>query len=250
MTSSTAATADATSVAVRHGELDLGEGVLHGRLASPARRRAPSTAERSTPRSRAVRPSSETRARQPSSLLRARDVEDAPAGIARRARATCRGSASTPSVSRAEPVQLVHRRLDAGADVEDAAVAPGRREHRVDDVADVDVVARLLAVAEDERLLAAREPLHEDRDDAALERAPTGAARRRSRSAGRRGRCRGSGSSRRRTSSAASFAIPYARDAAAARRPRPRALDLAVDRAAGRGEDDAARRGAAPPRAR
>ena len=45
--------------------------------------------------------------------------------------------------------ELVHGRLRRGADVEDAAVAADRGQHRPHDVADVDVVAGLLAVAED-----------------------------------------------------------------------------------------------------
>src|SRR5215217_6790104 len=44
-----------------------------------------------------------------------------------------------------------------------------RGEQGVDDIADVDEVARLAAVAEDRRRLAARHPLEEDRDDPALE---------------------------------------------------------------------------------
>ena len=48
-------------------------------------------------------------------------------------------------------------------------VRPTVGEQRVDDVADVDEVAALVAVAEDHRLLAARHALEEDRDDAALE---------------------------------------------------------------------------------
>ena len=70
---------------------------------------------------------------------------------------------------RARGVQLRDRRVLAGADVVRAAGLPDGREQRVDDVVDVDEVAALGAVAEDHRLLAAREPLEEDRDDAALE---------------------------------------------------------------------------------
>ena len=51
----------------------------------------------------------------------------------------------------------LHARLDAGADVEHEPAAPVDGAHeRVDDVVDVDEVARLLAVAEDRRTLAAR----------------------------------------------------------------------------------------------
>src|SRR5207244_10647400 len=69
----------------------------------------------------------------------------------------------------ARAVELEHRQLLAGADVEGAAVVPGRGEQRVDDIADVNEVARLQPVAEDDRLLAAGHPLEEDRHDAALE---------------------------------------------------------------------------------
>src|SRR5207253_913110 len=65
--------------------------------------------------------------------------------------------------------QFVDRRLDPGADVVDAAGVLGRSQHSANHVADVDEVARLLAVPEDRRLLAGREPLEEDRDHAALE---------------------------------------------------------------------------------
>src|SRR2546428_4325958 len=46
-------------------------------------------------------------------------------------------------------VQLEHRRLDAGADIEHAAAVVERGEHRTHDVVDIDVVARLAAVAVD-----------------------------------------------------------------------------------------------------
>src|SRR5947207_1746637 len=67
-------------------------------------------------------------------------------------------------------VQLVDRRLDARADVVDAAGVLDRRQHAADDVADVDEIARLPAVAVDRRRLARRHPLEEDRDHTALER--------------------------------------------------------------------------------
>ncbi len=50
----------------------------------------------------------------------------------------------------------------------DAAVVAGGEEQRVDDVADVDVVARLQAVAEDRRCGAVAEQAHEDGDHARL----------------------------------------------------------------------------------
>src|SRR5262249_22117344 len=70
---------------------------------------------------------------------------------------------------RARTVEFEHARLAARADVEDAAVAADRGEHRVDDVADEHEVARLAAVAEDRGRLPACHPLEEDRDHAALE---------------------------------------------------------------------------------
>ena len=69
----------------------------------------------------------------------------------------------------ARAVQFVDGGLARRADVERAAGAADGREQCVDDVADVDEVAHLAAVAEDDRLVAARHPLEEDRDDPALE---------------------------------------------------------------------------------
>src|SRR5438874_722604 len=66
-------------------------------------------------------------------------------------------------------MQLFDRRLDPGTDVVDAAGVVGRGQYPANHVADVDEVARLLAVPEDCRLLAGREPLEEDRDHTALE---------------------------------------------------------------------------------
>ena len=52
--------------------------------------------------------------------------------------------------------------------IEPLTVAGYRREVRGDDVRDVDVVARLAAVAEDRRLAAVGEAAAEDRDHAGL----------------------------------------------------------------------------------
>ena len=71
--------------------------------------------------------------------------------------------------ARARLVQLRDRRVEAGADVVRAAAVTDRCEQRGDDVADVDEVAAVHAVAVDDRLVAARHALEEDRDDAALE---------------------------------------------------------------------------------
>ena len=88
------------------------------------------------------RPTSRARARQPR--------RRAPSGARRRAgRPRSRGSASLPATAAQASVQLRDRRVPAGADVDDAAVVTDRREQRGDDVADVDEVAALPAVAED-----------------------------------------------------------------------------------------------------
>src|SRR6476469_7154173 len=65
--------------------------------------------------------------------------------------------------------QLQHVGLDPGADVDRAArLGRGRGEHRRDNVAHIYVVAGLLAVAEDGRLLALAQAAAEDRDHAGL----------------------------------------------------------------------------------
>ena len=65
--------------------------------------------------------------------------------------------------------ELLHARLDAGADVHQQAAALVDRAHeRVDDVVDVHEVAGLRAVAEDHRPLVAEQLAREDRDDARL----------------------------------------------------------------------------------
>ena len=79
-----------------------------------------------------------------------------------------RGSASLPATRAhglVEWATVVPRRCRRCT----AAVLPDRREQRGNDVADVDEVAAVLSVAVDHRLLAARQPLEEDRDDAAFE---------------------------------------------------------------------------------
>ena len=70
--------------------------------------------------------------------------------------------------SLAQLEQLDDGGLTPGAHVVDAAVVRPRGHGRAGDVADVDVVARLRAVAEDLRRLAGEQPLEEDRDDARL----------------------------------------------------------------------------------
>ena len=81
----------------------------------------------------------------------------------------CTAGASTPAARGHGVVELVHRGLDAGADVAEHARAPvGGPDERVDDVVDVDEVAGLLAVAEDGAGLAGEQPPGEDGDDAGL----------------------------------------------------------------------------------
>ena len=66
-------------------------------------------------------------------------------------------------------MQVCDGRVLAGADVVGPAACSDRGERGVDDVVDVDEVAALTAVAEDDGLLAAGEALEEDRDDASFE---------------------------------------------------------------------------------
>ena len=97
----------------------------------------------------------ERRLRPPAELaLGEGDVEDAAQhvpGAGRRVRRLGLDAGHAPAASKSSFTDV----SVAGADVEDAAVAAGRRQHGRDDVADVDVVAGLLAVAEDRHALAA-----------------------------------------------------------------------------------------------
>ena len=80
----------------------------------------------------------------------------------------CSAGVSEPATRAHSSIQLGHGRLAARPDVEHPALVSERRDRRAGDVADVHVVARLPAVAEDPRLLAAREGAEKDRDDARL----------------------------------------------------------------------------------
>src|SRR6185437_11027692 len=84
-------------------------------------------------------------------------------------RLAVRGLFADPRGAAACGVQLVDARRNPGADVVRAAAPSHGREQRGDDVADVDEIALLLPVAEDDCFLAARHALEEDRDDAAFE---------------------------------------------------------------------------------
>src|SRR5438874_11358082 len=97
-----------------------------------------------------------------------RRVGHATADVTRPRLCVCRRAVDAGH-SAANGVQLVDRRLDPGADVVDAAGVADRGQHAANHVADVDEVAPLLAVAEDGRLLAGGESLEEDRDHASLE---------------------------------------------------------------------------------
>ena len=121
-------------------------GMVHGRLDSaPGRplllRGHPGPRRREPVGQRELRPPAELGGRE-------RGVEHAPLELAQpRRRELGRAADSRRRLDRV--VQLEHRRLRAGADVEDAAVVVEREQQRAGDVADVHVVARLAAVAED-----------------------------------------------------------------------------------------------------
>ena len=145
-------------------ELGDWERVLHGGL-SPARPRsfcdplpgAPQAVARATS---AAASRARARARETSSTLRRASPR------ARLAMARLRVDAGDPAQSRAA------RARSSRSPVPTLKMPPPARPRRAarDDVADVDEVARLLAVAEDGVASPRRQPLEEDRDDAALER--------------------------------------------------------------------------------
>ena len=102
------------------------------------RRRHPGPGLREAVGERRLRPASRARARR--ARRRATERRTSPSRAGSKA-----GSAPLPATSRSARCSVEHRRLDAAADVEDAAGVPGRREQRRDDVADVDEVAHLAA---------------------------------------------------------------------------------------------------------
>ena len=177
------------------GEIRSEEWSLQG---TPRFAGASSTPPASTPTSGRGRPRGScavsSRARAPPGSRRG------PSGGRRRgAPASSRGACATPATA-------AHARCSSSTVVSRAVpmlngppVLPDGREQRVDDVADVDEVAHLAAVAEDDRLVAARHPLEEDRDDARPRVRRPGAGRRCWRSAARCGSCRRCGSSPRGT---------------------------------------------------
>ena len=140
---------------------------------------------------------------------------------------------------RAEAVQLVDLVSTPVPTLKTPPSRPGAGEQRGDDVADVDEVARLLAVAEDRRRLAAQRAARGRSRRRRPRARPTAAARRRSRSGATTWRvpCRrfqpSRGTPRR------ELRDPVRRERAAAGRPRRAGRShVAVDRAARRGEDD------------
>ena len=87
--------------------------------------------------------------------------------LARPGRRVVRRRPVNPIARAIDVVELLHARLDAGADVDDEPAALVRRAHeRVDDVVDEHEVAGLLAVAEDRGPRAVEHHAGEDRDDA------------------------------------------------------------------------------------
>ena len=171
--SSIAATRLATSVAVRQGRIRASA----GSGASTAGPDSPSRVSFSYCPARFLRPGP-----RPGEAVVERDLR-----AASRARARSGGRrARSAARRRAAPARVLRLRVAAGdpgargVQVGDGlsrpvptlygppAAADGR-EQRADDVVDVDEVACLRSVAEDHRVLAARDALEEDRDHAALE---------------------------------------------------------------------------------
>ena len=192
------------------------------------------------PRGRASRSCS---AVQPSSSRGAGRVDRDPLHLAGAAGASS-GSNSRPAGGGDPRAELEHARLDPGADVVGpVAAALGGGEERRDDVADVDVVAGLLAVAEDARPRAAEQGAGEDRDHAGLAvrvlaRPVDVAEAQRDGARGRRGGVEAE------VALGGELRLPVGRVGAALGVLGERqlaALALAVDRPAGRGEDEARR---------
>ena len=160
------------------------------------------------------------------------------------------GSNGRSQTSAISPAELEDACLDARADVEGADRARvGRREERLDDVADVDVVAGLMAVAEHPRRAAARAGRRRRSRRRPPRRAGPGAARRRCRAAARRSERPWSRAYSDEVALRGVLALPVGRVGAAVGGLVERQvalLPLAVDRAAGRGEDEAP--GPGPPR--
>src|SRR5207253_2407645 len=104
------------------------------------------------PRPGLVKPVLQAPLRPPAQLVHgAADVEDAPLELTWARRRELGLDILLARNPPAELEQLDDRGLTPGADVEDAALVPGRGERRAHDIARVDVVARLLPVAEDLR---------------------------------------------------------------------------------------------------
>ena len=141
--------------------------MVHRAIDSPGEALVLPARRRSSPRSRAgprrCRPSPGSRARSRRARGRGRSAGSRPARAA-----SFTASISEPETARQRSQSSVTEVSLPGADVEHAALVAERTERRAGDVADVDVVARLAAVAEDPRLLASQSGAEEDRDDARL----------------------------------------------------------------------------------
>ena len=205
----------------------------------------------SSPRSRASPSASDVAARQPSSdARRARRRATERRTSPRRAGSNV-GSDGDAGDLGARAVQLEHGRLDAGADVEDAArrgrpprAARRRRRRRRR--------SRGSGARRRRSSSPRRAPCRSRKidDDAALEARVPAAGRRRSRAAATTCVVPWMRFQPARYSSPQSFAIPYGEQRLARRRLRRRGtVALAVDRAAGRGEDDLRAGARARPRA-
>ena len=165
-TSSTAATRLATSVAVRQGRISA-SGAVSGASKRALVFATPACASFIHAQVRASPSSSETCGPPAELALGQRRVEHRALHVAepRLLVLRLRVEPATRAQRRAAPRPRLARRCRR---CRRPAARPRPRAAR-DDVADVDEVAALAAVAEDRRLLAARHPLEEDRDDAALE---------------------------------------------------------------------------------
>ena len=164
--SSTAATRLATRVAVRQGRIraSAASGASIALLDSLRRLRAPVIQAQV----RASPSSSETRGRQPSSRSISRASSTERCTSPSRA-GSCRGAWSMPATrahAACRSATVVSRPVPT---LYGPPARPTAASSELDDVVDVDEVARLRAVAEDHGRVASRQPLEEDRDDAALE---------------------------------------------------------------------------------
>ncbi len=159
-------------------------------IVSPARRLSPAPRTHSQV---AARPSSSPTIGVNPSSLAAREGSRKLRRTSPSRAGACSAGVSDPATLAQSPYRSTTDVSPPGPDVEDAAIVADRRDGHSRDVAHVHVIARLEAVAEDLRLLPARERAEEDGDDAGLAVGILPRARRRSRSAARRVSCRRGG---------------------------------------------------------